>query len=99
MRLRLSTAGESHGPALCGILDGLPHGLPLDRDAIDADLRRRQAGFGRSGRQKIEEDRIEIVAGVRGGLTLGAPIAFLVHNRDHEAWSGSMAVWGDNPDA
>ena len=98
MRLRLSTAGESHGPALCGILDGLPHGLALDKAAIDTDLRRRQAGYGRGGRQKIERDEIELVAGVRGGRTIGAPIAFLVRNRDYAAWETTMSPWGDNPD-
>jgi chorismate synthase len=99
MRLRLSTAGESHGPALCGILDGLPHGLPLDRATLDEDLRRRQSGFGRSGRQKIEADELELIAGVRGGRTIGAPVAFLVRNRDHASWADTMAVWGDNPAA
>jgi len=99
MRLRLSTAGESHGPALCGILDGLPHGLPLTKESIDADLRRRQGGYGRGGRQKIERDEIEILAGIRGGLTIGAPVAFLVRNRDFAAWEDTMSPWGANPEA
>jgi chorismate synthase len=99
MRLRLVTAGESHGPSLCGILDGMPHGLALDKRLIDADLRRRQGGYGRSGRQKIEQDEIEILAGVRGGCTMGSPIAFLVRNRDHGSWTTTMSPWGDNPAA
>jgi chorismate synthase len=95
MRLRLSTAGESHGPALCGILDGLPHGVPLDKAAIDDDLKRRQGGYGRGGRMKIERDQIEVVAGVRGGKTLGSPLAFLVRNLDHDAWTDTMSPFGE----
>src|SRR5215470_10552665 len=74
MTLRLATAGESHGPALVAILTGLPAGLVLDRDAIDADLKRRQEGYGRSPRQQIEQDRVEVLAGLRHGRTLGTPI-------------------------
>jgi len=91
--LRLSTAGESHGPALVGILTGLPAGLVLDREAIDADLARRQQGYGRSPRQKIEQDRVEVLAGLRHGRTLGTPLALLVHNRDHENWRWGMSPW------
>ena len=80
MTLRLATAGESHGPALVGILSGLPAGLELDRESIDADLARRQQGYGRSPRQKLEQDRIELIAGLRHGHTLGTPLAFLVRN-------------------
>ena len=83
MTLRLATAGESHGPALAGILSGLPAGLELSRDAIDADLARRQQGYGRSPRQQLEHDRFEVIAGLRHGVTLGTPLAFLVPNRDH----------------
>ena len=81
---RYLTAGESHGPALVGILDGLPAHLRLDVDAINATLRARQGGYGRGGRMKIERDEIEILAGVRGGETLGSPIAILVRNNDYE---------------
>lgn len=91
--LRLSTAGESHGPALVGILTGLPAGLVLDRAAIDADLARRQQGYGRSPRQKIEQDRVEVLAGLRHGRTLGTPVALVVRNRDHENWRWGMSPW------
>jgi chorismate synthase len=91
--LSLATAGESHGPALVGILTGLPAGLELDRDAIDADLGRRQQGYGRSPRQRIEQDRVEVLAGLRHGRTLGTPLALLVPNRDHENWRWGMSPW------
>jgi chorismate synthase len=91
--LRLTTAGESHGPALVGLLTGLPAGLSLDRDAIDADLARRQQGYGRSPRQRIEQDRVEMLAGLRHGRTLGTPLALVVHNRDHENWRWGMSPW------
>ena len=91
--LRLATAGESHGPALVGILTGLPAGLLLDRDAIDADLARRQQGYGRSPRQRIEQDRVEVLAGLRHGRTLGTPVALVVSNRDHENWRWGMSPW------
>jgi chorismate synthase len=89
----LTTAGESHGPALVAILSGLPAGLQLDREAIDADLARRQQGYGRSPRQKLEQDRVEVLAGLRHGRTLGTPLALLVHNRDHENWTWGMSPW------
>jgi chorismate synthase len=91
--LRLATAGESHGPALVGIVSGLPAGLTVDRDAIDADLARRQQGYGRSPRQQIEQDRVEVLAGLRHGRTLGTPLAFLVQNRDHKNWEWGMSPW------
>jgi chorismate synthase len=91
--LRLTTAGESHGPALVGILTGLPAGLVLDREAIDADLARRQQGYGRSPRQRIEQDRVEVLAGLRHGRTLGTPLALVVHNRDHANWRWGMSPW------
>jgi chorismate synthase len=91
--LRLTTAGESHGPALVGILTGLPAGLTLDRDAIDADLARRQQGYGRSPRQRIEQDRVQVLAGLRHGRTLGTPLALVVENRDHENWRWGMSPW------
>jgi chorismate synthase len=91
--LSLTTAGESHGPALVGILTGLPAGLRLDRAAIDADLARRQEGYGRSPRQRIERDEVEVLAGLRHGRTLGTPLALLVRNRDHENWRWGMSPW------
>lgn len=93
MTLTLTTAGESHGPALVGILTGLPAGLVLDRGAIQEDLRRRQQGYGRSPRQQIETDEIEVLAGLRHGRTLGTPLAFLVRNRDHRSWEWGMSPW------
>jgi chorismate synthase len=91
--LRLVTAGESHGPALVAIVTGLPAGLVLEREAIDADLRRRQQGYGRSPRQKIEQDSVEVLAGLRHGRTLGTPLALVVRNRDHENWKWGMSPW------
>jgi chorismate synthase len=91
--LSLTTAGESHGPALVGILTGLPAGLVLDRAAIDADLARRQQGYGRSPRQQIEQDRVEVLAGLRHGRTLGTPLALAVRNRDHANWEWGMSPW------
>jgi len=87
------TAGESHGPELTVILDGVPAGLPIDaaRD-LDPDLRRRQAGHGRGKRQQIESDSARITAGVRGGVTLGSPVALTVVNRDWDNWKGPMQV-------
>ena len=93
MTLSLASAGESHGPALVAILTGLPAGLELDRDAIDADLRRRQEGYGRSPRQQIERDRVEVLAGLRHGRTLGTPLALVVENVDHKNWTWGMAPW------
>jgi chorismate synthase len=91
--LRIATAGESHGPALVAVLTGLPAGLVLDRDAINADLRRRQAGYGRSPRQQIETDEVEVLAGLRHGRTLGTPLALVVRNRDHKNWTWGMSPW------
>jgi chorismate synthase len=91
--LALTTAGESHGPALVAILTGLPAGLVLDREAIDADLHRRQQGYGRSPRQRIESDRVEVLAGLRHGRTLGTPLALVVSNRDHANWEWGMSPW------
>jgi chorismate synthase len=93
MTLGLATAGESHGPALVAILTGLPAGLRLDKEAIDADLRRRQQGYGRSPRQQIETDEVEVLAGLRQGLTLGTPLALVVRNRDHKNWTWGMNPW------
>src|SRR5918998_2498149 len=91
--LGLRTGGESHGPALVGILTGLPAGLVLDREAIDRDLARRQEGYGRSPRQRIEQDRVEVLAGLRHGRTLGTPLALVVRNRDHKNWAWGMSPW------
>src|SRR5438105_7424116 len=93
MSLRIATAGESHGPALVAILSGLPAGLVLDKEAIDADLRRRQQGYGRSPRQQIETDEVEVLAGLRQGRTLGTPLALVVPNRDHKNWTWGMNPW------
>ena len=89
-RLRYLTAGESHGPALIGILEGLPAGLELDRGKIDHELRRRQHGYGRGGRMAIEQDRVEVLSGVRFGRTTGGPLALLIENRDWANWQEAM---------
>jgi chorismate synthase len=91
--LTLTTAGESHGPALVAIVSGLPAGLVLDRAAIDEDLRRRQQGYGRSPRQKLEQDEVDVLAGLRHGRTLGSPLALAVRNRDHANWAWGMSPW------
>lgn len=84
------TAGESHGPQLTGIIEGLPAGLPIDVEQINAALAARQGGYGRGNRQKIEHDQVQIVGGVRHGVTLGSPIALTIQNRDHANWSAIM---------
>ena len=88
MPLRFLTAGESHGPSLTTILDGLPAGLPLTTEIINKELARRQQGYGSGGRMKIEKDTVQILGGVMGGETTGAPIALLVQNDDHVKWKG-----------
>jgi chorismate synthase len=93
MPLELATAGESHGPALVAIVSGLPAGLLLDRGAIDGDLARRQQGYGRSPRQQIEQDAVEVLSGLRHGRTLGTPLALVVQNRDHKNWEWGMSPW------
>jgi chorismate synthase len=93
MSLKLITAGESHGPGLTCIVEGLPAGLQLEREALDRDLARRQLGHGRGGRMKIETDRADVTAGVRHGRTLGGPIALQVHNRDFTNWEERMNPW------
>jgi chorismate synthase len=93
MSLKLITAGESHGPGLTCIVEGLPAGLQLEREALDRDLARRQLGHGRGGRMKIESDRADVTAGVRHGRTLGGPIAIQVHNRDYTNWEERMNPW------
>lgn len=91
-RLRFSTAGESHGPALVALVEGVPAGLQLGVELLDAELQRRQGGYGRGGRMRIERDRAEILSGVRHGETLGSPLALLVRNRDWENWTVAMAA-------
>jgi chorismate synthase len=91
-RLRWMTAGESHGPRLTAIVDGFPSGLRLLAEDIDVDLARRQRGYGRGGRMKIETDRVEIVSGVRDGETLGSPVTLSILNRDHANWVDRMAA-------
>jgi chorismate synthase len=91
MSLRYLTAGESHGPALCAIAEGFPAGLAVDFEAVNRDLRRRQKGYGRGGRQKIESDAAQFLSGIRGRVTLGSPIALVVWNRDHENWKDLMS--------
>jgi chorismate synthase len=90
--LRYLTAGESHGPSLTAILEGIPARLPLSPKDIDAELSRRQMGYGRGGRMKIERDRVLITAGVRHGLTLGSPIALVITNRDFANWQETMGL-------
>ncbi|SMP68157.1 chorismate synthase [Anoxynatronum buryatiense] len=88
--LRYLTAGESHGQALVGILEGLPAGMPVNREGIDEDLARRQQGYGRGGRMAIEQDRIHVLSGLRGGVTLASPLAFTIENRDYQNWQQGM---------
>ncbi len=98
---RFTTAGESHGPGLVAIVEGVPAGLELDREALDRDMARRQLGHGRGGRMKIETDSAEVRSGVRHGRTLGSPIAVLVANRDYANWEERMNPWpveGFEPD-
>ncbi len=95
--LRFLTAGESHGKGLVAILEGMPAGLPIDFDAVTADLRRRQGGYGRGRRMAIESDRAEALGGVRHGLTTGAPIALFIPNKDWENWQRTMAVEPEPP--
>src|ERR1700722_2113599 len=90
--LRFYTAGESHGQALLAFISGLPASLPVSVDFINNELHRRQLGYGRGGRQKIEKDRAEIFAGVRRGVTIGAPIAMRIENRDWANWEKILPV-------
>src|SRR5438552_1322599 len=89
---RFTTAGESHGRALVAIVEGLPAGMPVNVDQINHELWRRQQGYGRGGRMKIEQDRVEILSGVRHGLTLGSPLAVMIENQDWANWNEVMAV-------
>ena len=98
-RLTLQTAGESHGPLLTGLVTGLPAGLKIDIAALNADLARRQHGYGRGGRMKIERDEARFTGGLRGGETLGGPIAFEIANRDHGVWEKVMGPLDVEPEA
>ena len=93
MTLRYLTAGESHGPALVAIAEGFPAGLSVSFDLVNHDLRRRQKGYGRGGRQKIEQDEAQFLSGLRGGVTLGSPIALVVWNKDHENWKDLVSPY------
>ncbi len=93
MALTLTTAGESHGPGLTCVVEGLPAGLQLDREALNRDLTRRQLGYGRGGRMKIEKDQVTVTGGLRHGVTLGSPIAIEVVNRDFANWEERMNPW------
>lgn len=97
MALRFLTAGESHGPALTVIVEGLPKGIRVDPAVIDRDLRRRMRGFGRGGRMKIEADKVEILGGVRFGRTLGSPVSLVIHNKDFINWADAMSPEGPHP--
>jgi chorismate synthase len=93
MALRFTTAGESHGPGLTAVVEGLPAGLELSPEDLDRDLARRQLGHGRGGRMKIESDRAEVTSGIRHGLTLGSPISLRIQNRDYANWEERMNPW------
>lgn len=92
--MRYTTAGESHGPALVAIVSDVPAGVPVTREAIDADLSRRQRGYGRGGRMSIESDSATVLSGIRFGRTIGSPVALRIENRDAENWTAVMDPWG-----
>lgn len=98
-KLRLLTSGESHGPAVTAIVDGLPSGLSVSRKELQHQMARRQWGYGRGGRMKIETDEVEITGGIRFGKTIGSPVAIVVRNRDFQNWQTEMAVWDDSGDS
>ncbi|MCP3981989.1 MAG: chorismate synthase [bacterium] len=98
MGLRFLTAGESHGPALTVIVEGMPAGVEIDLATVQRLMTRRMGGYGRGGRMKIETDEIEIVGGVRFGRTLGSPVAILIRNLDHDNWREALATQGERPD-
>src|SRR5690349_8119119 len=95
--LRFLTAGESHGKALIAILEGVPAGLTIDFDRVNAELKRRQGGYGRGRRMAIESDRAEVLSGVRHGATTGAPIALQISNKDWENWQRTMYTEPEQP--
>jgi chorismate synthase len=96
-RIRVLTAGESHGPALVAVVEGFPAGVPVDLERIQQDLRRRQVGVGRGARMKIERDEVRFLAGIRFGRTLGSPLALLIENRDWTNWQDVMDPWAVEP--
>ena len=98
MPLRFLTAGESHGPGLQLIVEGLPAGIAVDHQLVDRELKRRMSGYGRGGRMKIENDSVEWLAGVRFGKTLGSPVAMRIANLDHANWSDAMSPLGAAPE-
>ena len=89
---RFTTAGESHGRALIAIVEGLPAGMPVDVEQVNHELHRRQQGYGRGARMKIEQDRVDILSGVRHGLTLGSPLALLIETKDWANWDDVMSA-------
>ena len=91
-KIKFLTAGESHGRGLLGILDGIPSGLKIEKEFIDIQLARRQMGYGRGGRMKIEKDQVEIWSGIRLGETIASPIGLIVKNKDWENWKDKMAI-------
>lgn len=95
-KIKIITAGESHGRKITGIIQGLPSGLPLSKEKIDYQLQRRQKGYGRGGRMKIEKDEVDIVSGVRFGKTTGSPVTVQITNRDWKNWEEIMTVWGSD---
>ena len=97
LAFRFLTAGESHGEALIAVIDGVPAGLPLTEAEINEDLARRQKGYGRGGRMKIERDRVHLTSGIRWGLTLGSPITLTIPNLDWENWKATMSVAPPEP--
>lgn len=90
--MRFITAGESHGPELTAIIEGLPAGMPLSPKDIDKELARRQGGYGRGGRMLIEKDHVRITSGVRHGKTLGSPVTLVVENKDWKNWTSVMSI-------
>jgi chorismate synthase len=90
--LRFLTAGESHGPGLTAIVEGIPAGLAIDAEKINLQLKRRQFGYGRGGRMKIENDKVQISSGLRNGLTMGSPLTLSIINQDYENWLAEMPV-------
>ena len=95
--IRYLTAGESHGPGLMGILEGMPSNLPVDLELVNRELHRRQQGFGRGGRMRIEQDQVEVLSGIRAGKTLGSPIGFLLRNKDWQNWQDIMSQTQAHP--
>ena len=95
--MRYVTAGESHGPQLTAIVEGVPAGLKISEADLNVDMARRQSGYGRGGRQAIERDQARVVSGVRFGKTLGTPVALVVENRDWQNWTDRMSVFGETP--